>query len=268
MKPVPVPGAKYKGILEYRAGGEPRWMVRLKVKDETRWRAITKRGFLTLQDAQIYRSKFRKLRYHNRFTPERLSSAIFKEAANRRLPRNSKVIPLAWDNKDLPRTGVYFIQPSAGGLIKIGYTDDIHKRFRQIQYQCPVPLKVLGVIPGDTLLEISFHMDFIQERHHGEWFLPQGRVKEFLLELGLPFIDPVFTYTKDWEPKALERLKEHFGNEEKKAVNSTADCSVLGRGHYSEEKLQHVDNKQELHTERCESGRFGRSRKPAPEEKP
>ncbi|MGD9850157.1 MAG: GIY-YIG nuclease family protein [Nitrospirales bacterium] len=219
-------------------------MVRFKIKDQSGWRAITKRGFTSIEDAKIYRGKIRKLRYNNRFTPDRMTTEIFKNVANRRLPRNSKIIPEAWDHEDLPRAGVYFIQPSAGGLIKIGYTDDIYKRFRQIQYQCPVPLKVLGVIPGDTILEISFHMDFIEERHHGEWFLPQGRVKEFLLELGLPFIDPVFTYTKDWEPKAVARLQEHFAKEEKKAANNKTYVPVLGTGKTLDQKLQLVENKQ------------------------
>lgn len=202
-----------KGVYSYLvANNEKRYLVKVKHKRGDKWMPYRKRGFLTLADAQSHRNKLAKLRYDGRFFPENIDLDFYKKnGVGKRLPRNSKVVFEAWDNVEIARTGVYFIQPAGGGLIKVGYTDDIYKRFRQLQYQSPIPLKVLGVIPGNKMLEIGLHLSFIKERHHGEWFLPQGKVKDFLSDHGLKFIDPVFSYTKDWDKNILAKLQEHFG---------------------------------------------------------
>lgn len=238
----PVNGNGCKGINEYLVGNaERRWMVRFKYKEGTKWTQRTKRGFMSLQDAKLFKEKIDKLRYESRFYPDRINAEFFRKSTTvKRLPKNWKVIPGACDNACMPRTGVYFIQPMGGGLVKVGYTKDIYKRFRQIQYQCPVALKVLGVLDATPVSEIGLHMHFIDERHHGEWFLPQGRVRDFILEQGFPFIDPVFTYTKDWEPKAAERLQEHF----KKDTEKTKSAPTLLGGELEVDENTQVIDKQ------------------------
>lgn len=225
------PGAKGVYVYSTSTNGK-RYAIKLKFKKNDKWTLYKKRGFPTLQDAQNYRIKLAKLKFDGRFFPENIDMDFYRNrGVGRRLPSNSKIISEAWGNVDIPRNGVYFIQPVAGGLIKIGYTDDIYKRFRQIQYHSPIPLHVLGVVPGDKVLEIGLHLSFIKERHHGEWFLPQGKVREFLSDRGLKFIDPMFTYTKDWDEATLGKLREHFASKpEATVIDMHAKEAVLVSG--------------------------------------
>ena len=43
---------------------------------------------------------------------------------------------------------VYFIQGRSGGLIKIGWANDVTRRLRQLQIGSPVPLRVLRQVPS------------------------------------------------------------------------------------------------------------------------
>lgn len=205
------------GIFSYKkADGKTYYGTRLKFKtDEKGWRAKTRRGFITFEDAVEFSQKERQARRSKKYLD---AGRIFPEMINpvrpvkgKRLPRNSKKIVDAWIGVDTPRKGVYFIQPSAGGLIKVGWTEDINKRFRQIQFGSSIPLQVLGVVHGGVDLEAGYHKRFINQRHHGEWFLPEGEVRHVLLRLGIKFIEPTFTYTRDWDPGMVKRLQEHFG---------------------------------------------------------
>lgn len=66
---------------------------------------------------------------------------------------------------------VYFIQAAQGGPIKIGRATDVRARFKAIQACCPVPLKILCVIPnGGHKVETELHRRFALFRLHGEWF--------------------------------------------------------------------------------------------------
>ena len=133
-----------------------------------------------------------------------------KKPETTRLPRNVKEIREAWEKKDIRKVGVYFIQPVVGGFIKIGFSGNVPSRFRQIQYQCPIPLKLLGVIEGDLNLEYRIHMTAIKERHHGEWFFPKGRLLGLMHHHDIMPVDAMLHFAKDWEPKFLSRLQKHF----------------------------------------------------------
>lgn len=83
---------------------------------------------------------------------------------------------------------VYFIQPTGGGLIKIGCAkslDNLIARFRGLQLLCPVPLTLLGIIeesPGGDMHSIEHwtHLDFRHLAHHGEWFEPGQDLLAFI----------------------------------------------------------------------------------------
>lgn len=193
-----------------------RFALKIKYKKGKKWIPYRKLGFRTIEEAEEYRRKLEDMRYHERWFPEKLNMSLYrKNGHSRKLPLTPYVIRKAWKGLQGPKAGVYFIQPVAGGLIKVGYTDNIFTRFRQIQYHSPIPLQLLGMIEGDKVLEVGLHLEFLKERHHGEWFLPQGRIKEFLFDQGLKFIDPVFTYIKDWDHNIVEKLSAHFPQEGK-----------------------------------------------------
>lgn len=83
----------------------------------------------------------------------------FDHASN--LPRASALC-------DPSQASVYFI--AGAGLIKIGCTTNLTSRFRTIRNSSPVPIELLGSMPGGTLEEGRTHQRFAHLRRHGEWF--------------------------------------------------------------------------------------------------
>ncbi len=75
---------------------------------------------------------------------------------------------------------VYFLQPEAGGNIKIGFTRTLYKRFREIQACSPLPLKIILLINGTEYLEQSLHSKFSRHRVHYEWFKPHKEILDFI----------------------------------------------------------------------------------------
>lgn len=67
---------------------------------------------------------------------------------------------------------VYFVQPEGGGLVKIGFTGSLRRRFAELQKMCPSTLVLLVATPGTMELEAEFHDRFASARRHGEWFSP------------------------------------------------------------------------------------------------
>lgn len=73
------------------------------------------------------------------------------------------------------RTCVYFIQPTGGGLVKIGKTSAwLDQRLEQIQANCPHALFVVHAIPTSSAclasVERELHSRFASKRIHHEWF--------------------------------------------------------------------------------------------------
>lgn len=75
---------------------------------------------------------------------------------------------------------IYFIQAGDNGAIKIGYTDNIEKRLRQLQTGNPYKLKLLKIINGTYELEKSIHKMFVNDRLEGEWFRPSRRLLNYI----------------------------------------------------------------------------------------
>jgi hypothetical protein len=69
---------------------------------------------------------------------------------------------------------LYFIQAEGVGHIKIGFTadDDAAARLATLQTGSPVPLKLLGTVPGTMDDEKNLHRRFASSKVHGEWFKP------------------------------------------------------------------------------------------------
>ncbi len=69
---------------------------------------------------------------------------------------------------------VYFIRAESS-QIKIGISYDPVGRLHDLRGASPVPLKLLGTIPGGIEQEIALHKRFAKQRLHGEWFAPEIR---------------------------------------------------------------------------------------------
>ena len=77
---------------------------------------------------------------------------------------------------------IYFIQCGENGPIKIGYTQaDPKHRLKQLQIGCPYKLKLIFVYQdNDRESESDIHAEFEDYRMRGEWFLPTGRIYDFI----------------------------------------------------------------------------------------
>jgi hypothetical protein len=76
---------------------------------------------------------------------------------------------------------VYFIQAVKGGPIKIGVTRNVRRRLAIIQANSPVPLQVIGVIPGAGIeTESALHAHFGYLRLHNEWFAPRNTIYAYI----------------------------------------------------------------------------------------
>jgi hypothetical protein len=71
-------------------------------------------------------------------------------------------------NAPMLDAGVYFIR--SGDAVKIGMSKDVPGRLRTLRTMSPLPLELLGVIPGGRDEEAQLHRDWAPERLHGEWF--------------------------------------------------------------------------------------------------
>jgi hypothetical protein len=86
-------------------------------------------------------------------------------------------------------SGVYFVQ--VGGFVKIGASDDVRARFRQLLCSSPYELVPLGFIYGDPdgtdELEADLHARFDELRHRGEWFRLEPSLREFINQQARPW---------------------------------------------------------------------------------
>jgi hypothetical protein len=81
------------------------------------------------------------------------------------------------------RRSIYFVQPAAGGLIKIGIASNVAARLSGMQTGSPVELRVIGVIAGvDQSFEAELHERYASARRHGEWFEPTAELLDYIAE--------------------------------------------------------------------------------------
>lgn len=75
---------------------------------------------------------------------------------------------------------IYII--AAGEFIKIGFTTDLTARVRYLQVANPMPLTVLGTLPGSVVTEKMLHNRFMADRTGGEWFRRSPAFEAWLTE--------------------------------------------------------------------------------------
>lgn len=88
---------------------------------------------------------------------------------------------------ELADTYVYLIK-AANGLVKIGVTRDINKRFSKIKSGSPIDVELIGSVLTATgrELERRLHQEFEAKRIRGEWFALDDQDVNRILEKWLP----------------------------------------------------------------------------------
>lgn len=83
------------------------------------------------------------------------------------------------ERKSKKLANVYFLQ-RPDGKIKIGHSQDVKRRLKQIAPMAGDSLEILLVISGGSSLEVELHKQFGNEKHHGEWFQPSKHLLAFI----------------------------------------------------------------------------------------
>jgi hypothetical protein len=82
---------------------------------------------------------------------------------------------------DPPQETIYFLL--AGGLVKIGYTENFPKRWREIEGSNAAPTLLLFMLNGGRDMEGMIHDAFAADRDHGEWFRPSATLRDFFAKM-------------------------------------------------------------------------------------
>jgi Meiotically Up-regulated Gene 113 (MUG113) protein len=93
------------------------------------------------------------------------------------------------------RTVVYFVQPTDGGTLKIGWSCGLRKRLSDLQNGVGSPLRVRALLAASRVTESALHDVFREHRSHGEWFHVCHEINR-LLEALTP--DPLI-----WPPRLV-----------------------------------------------------------------
>lgn len=101
------------------------------------------------------------------------------------------------DNPLLERASVvYFVTPIRSRRVKIGTSTNFNARLKALQATNHIPLSVLLLLPGDSVLEGTLHHRFKKSRVRGEWFTLSDEIKTFIGENGGQWLPPSGSYTK------------------------------------------------------------------------
>lgn len=107
---------------------------------------------------------------------------------------------------------IYFVQPLDGGPVKIGFTDNLPARLKQLEHHYQTPLAVLATMDGDRARETEIHDQFSHLRFgDSEQFRPAPELMEFI---GRPLlVGPNPDAVEAMEPRALVPIVNLKGNE-------------------------------------------------------
>lgn len=85
---------------------------------------------------------------------------------------------------------IYFMTARALGLVKIGWSDNPHRRLCKMQSDSPVPLVFERVCEGGLEDEQELHRRFAADRRNGEWFNLSAGIAVFMDGLEFPPAKP------------------------------------------------------------------------------
>lgn len=73
-------------------------------------------------------------------------------------------------------------------LVKIGFSDNLRKRVRQIISTVPIPVEFVGHMPGDRDVEKHLHDIFAQSSFSGEWFVETEQMRSLFDTMLIPHL--------------------------------------------------------------------------------
>ena len=95
---------------------------------------------------------------------------------------------------------IYFLKPvGADGPIKIGSSVLLAERVSELSGWSPVPLELMGTVPGEIWQESYLHRCFAKDHSHKEWFRATPRLVEAIL--AILAAGSVEAVTKDLKPE-------------------------------------------------------------------
>jgi hypothetical protein len=81
---------------------------------------------------------------------------------------------------------VYLLQSQgAQGVVKVGWTQDLHKRVRDLRAHHPHDLHLVAALPGSRGLERTLHQRLAARRLRGEWYVREVIADVSALLLGV-----------------------------------------------------------------------------------
>lgn len=80
------------------------------------------------------------------------------------------------------RDGYVYFMEAENGLIKIGWSEQPHKRLANLVRLTPLTLSLLAAVPGSTQDERSLHEHFASLRQQGEWFRSSPELRSVIAE--------------------------------------------------------------------------------------
>jgi hypothetical protein len=83
---------------------------------------------------------------------------------------------------------IYFLSAPSVNLAKIGFSVEPEGRIKSLRLLSPVPLEIIGMIPGDFEQERALHARFLHLRSHGEWFHATAELRDFVSVETLSFL--------------------------------------------------------------------------------
>ncbi len=104
---------------------------------------------------------------------------------------------------ELPDEPVVYFMYSAG-LVKIGYTADIMRRWDELQIRSAVHVELLVTLDGGPALELDLHRIFKPDRTRGEWFRISDTMRGFFKFLDDRREEPCFAGTITERLAAME----------------------------------------------------------------
>lgn len=103
---------------------------------------------------------------------------------------------------------IYFLQPTDGGPIKIGYSADVDARHRQLEAHYGKPLSLLAMVDGDRRTEAEIHRRFAAHRlGKTEQFKPAREILEFI---GRPLLVGANPEAVEAMPVSVRSVKLHM----------------------------------------------------------
>lgn len=94
------------------------------------------------------------------------------------------------------RNYVYFVRNPKTREIKIGQSEDVRRRLKELSTKEKCSLELLGVVEA-PLIEKELHSMFSETRLHGEWFSPSVELLDYIISHKFPLIVDVLDEEKE-----------------------------------------------------------------------